>query len=350
MRTLLFIAIVLVAGCVQETPGVTELSYSSPYAPGHPFSRADQEWMKWVNEQSGGTLRIQPFWGGSLLSSEHAMTELRHGVADIGLITPIYARGGTHLIRAQAGFYTGMDTYEQQTALYRCLAQAHPQFDRELHGLKTLAIQGGNLPGIVTRDRAVRSLDDLRGLRLRAPSELLPVLEHLGADPVDMPMGEVYSALAKGVLDGVIAPADTLRSLHFAEVAKYFNTIKIPRGAYAARAMGAERWSKLTDAQRALLERSTEIWEAALSRELTKADEAGFAAGRASGVEFHDMSAEEQRRFNQIYAADGETRARQLERFGIDGLSVFRDALAMTSRVTDSNRIQCMREEHEPTA
>ncbi len=82
-------------------------------------------------------------------------------------------------------------------------------------------VQGGNLPGIVTRDRAIRTLDDLRGLRLRAPSEVLAVLKDLGADPIDMPMGEVYSALAKGVLDGVVAPPDTLKSLHFAEVAKY---------------------------------------------------------------------------------------------------------------------------------
>ena len=53
-----------------------------------------------------------------------------------------------------------------------------------------------------------------------------------------MPMGEVYSALAKGVLDGVIAPTDTLKSLHFGDVAHYFTALKVPRGAYPARAMG----------------------------------------------------------------------------------------------------------------
>ncbi len=350
MRMVLFTLLAFIAGCVQHPPGVTVLSYGSPYAPGHPFSRADIEWMKWVEAQSGGKLLIKPFWGGTLLSSEHSMIELRHGVADIGLITPIYARGGTHLIRAQAGFYVGMDTYEQQTTLYRCMAKNHPQFARELHGLETLAIQGGNLPGIVTRDRPVRSLDDLRGLRLRAPSELLAVLKHLGADPVDMPMGEVYSALAKGVLDGVVAPADTLRSLHFAEVANYFNTIKIPRGAYAARAIGAKRWSELNAEERALLERSTAVWEAALARELTKADVAGFEAGREKGVEFHDVSPEAQARFAQIYAADSEARARELSRFGIDGLAIFRDARAMAAQITESKRLQCTREEHEPTA
>jgi len=72
--------------------------------------------MKWIETQSQGSLRIQPYWSGSLLSSEQSMTELRHGVVDIGLITPIYARGGTHLIRVQAGFYGGVKTFAQQVA------------------------------------------------------------------------------------------------------------------------------------------------------------------------------------------------------------------------------------------
>ena len=75
------------AACSSESPGVTVLTYASPYGPAHPFSRADRTWMQWVESESNGTLRIQPYWSGSLLSSEHSMVELRHGVADIGLIT-----------------------------------------------------------------------------------------------------------------------------------------------------------------------------------------------------------------------------------------------------------------------
>ena len=80
-------------------------------------------------------------------------------------------------------------------------------------------------------------------MRIRVPTELLGVLRELGADPVNMPMGEVYSALAKGVIDGVVAPTDTFSSLHLAEVAHYFTQLRIPRGAYPARAMGMRRWN-----------------------------------------------------------------------------------------------------------
>ena len=102
------------------------LTYATPYGPGHPFSRADLRWIEHVERASGGSLRIRPVWSGGLLSSEMSMEELRHGVADIGLITPIYVRGGTHLIRMQSGFYSGADSIEAQVALYRCLERSTP--------------------------------------------------------------------------------------------------------------------------------------------------------------------------------------------------------------------------------
>jgi TRAP-type C4-dicarboxylate transport system substrate-binding protein len=306
--------------------------------------------MKWVEAQSHGRLRIQPHWSGSLLSSDQSLTELRHGVADIGLVTPIYARGGTQLIRAQAGFYGGAHTFEEQTALYRCLVAADPEFDRELHGLEILAVQGGNLPGIVTRSRPVRSLADLRGLRLRAPSELLSVLEDLGADPVDMPMGEVYSTLAKGVLDGVVAPADTLKSLHFAEVAHYFNTIAIPRGAYASRAMSTRRWARLSPNDRQLLESSIPVWENALSEEVSAANRGGQDVGRDKGVVFSDMPRADQQRFEIVYEKDAEKRARALARFGIDCMPSFHRARAIATGIAVEGRVNCERGAHEPAA
>lgn len=326
----LFLTLLLALGaCARPAPqGVTVLTYASPYGPGHPFSRADKVWMDWVAAQSHGTLRIVPNWSGSLLSSDMSMEELRHGVADIGLITPIYSRGGTHLIRIQAGFYSGATTMPAQLALFACMRAGSVQLERELAGLKVLAVQGGPTLGIVTRDRPLHGLGDLRGMRIRAPTELLTVLGSLGADPVNMPMGEVYSALAKGVIDGVVAPADTFRSLHFAEVAHYYNTLRVPRGAYPSRAMGAARWKALSPDQRALLERSIAVWQRAIMDELQVAWQQGYDEAKAQGVVIGGMDAADQRRFDALYLADARRNAAALDRFGIDGLSVFDRARA----------------------
>jgi TRAP-type C4-dicarboxylate transport system substrate-binding protein len=319
----LFVALLL-AGCSKPPPqGVTELVYATPYAASHPFSLADRTWMDFVAARSEGTLRIRPSWSGALLSSEHSMLELRHGVADIGLITPIYVKGGTHLIRIQSGFYAGTTTMEQQLALYRCLEAGSAQFAVELEGLKVLAVQGGGLPGIVTTHKPINTLADLQGLRIRAPTELLGVLRELGADPVNMPMGEVYSALAKGVLDGVVAPTDTFRSLHFAEVADHFVTMHIPRGAYPARAMPMARWNALSAAHRQILDEGVAVWEQALADENGKALADGLALAQQDGVEFTVLPPQEEESFYALYLELAERNAQSLARYGIDGMEVF---------------------------
>ncbi|MEO8308920.1 MAG: TRAP transporter substrate-binding protein DctP [Pseudomonadota bacterium] len=304
---------------------MTELTYATPYPPSHPFSRADQRWMDFIAQRSAGRLLIRPVWSGALLSADMSLEELRHGVADIGLITPIYVRGGTHLIRVQSGFYSGADSIASQVAVYRCIESSIPEVRHELLGLKVLAVQGGLLPGILTRNRKIERLSDLKGLRVRAPTELLPVLQSLGADPVNMPMGEVYSALAKGVIDGVVAPPDTLRALHFVEVGKYYYELRVPRGAYPARAMSMKRWHSLASWQRDVLEEGIAVWQASLADEIQKSEAAGRAEGQGH-ITFSFPTAADQERFDALYLRDAEGNARSLERFGIDGLSAFRVA------------------------
>jgi len=326
---LVFAGALLLAGCARHDPNVIVLTYASPYQPSHPFGRADQQWIDWVEAASHGRIRIKAFWGGALLSSDQSMEEIRHGVADIGLITPIYALGNVHAQHAQVGFYGHVGSIDQQVAVYKCLAATFPVLREELHGLRILAVQGGNLPGIVTRDRPIRTLADLRGLRIRSPAENTGVLRALGADPVDMPMGNVYPALAKGVIDGVIAPGDTLKSLNFAEVAHYFTTLRVSRGAYPARAMNEARWRQLPPDAQALLARSQLVWERALNQQITKAEQTGLKFGAQHNVHFTPISAADQARFDLLYNRDSEATARGLSRFGIQGLPIFRKAQAL---------------------
>jgi TRAP-type C4-dicarboxylate transport system substrate-binding protein len=323
--------------------GATVLTYATPYGPNQTFSRADKTWMAWVAEKSGGSLTIRPIWSGGLISSDQSLIELRHGVADIGLITPIYAHGGAHLLRVQTGFYAGAKTFEQQVEMYRCLAADSPEYARELRGLKVLAIQGGTLPGLLSRTREVHSLDDLRGMRIRVPTELLNVMRDLGADPVTMPMGEVYSSLAKGVLDAVVAPTDTLKSLHFGEVAKYYTELRVPRGAYPARAMGERRWNALNPQEQRLLEASIPIWEAAIAKETRAAVQSGEMEGRAQQVQFIPVSAPEQKRFDELYEEDAARGADMLSNLGIDGAAVFRDARQIARGIEQTGTVTCAR-------
>ncbi|MFN4096075.1 MAG: TRAP transporter substrate-binding protein DctP [Sphingomonas sp.] len=328
MRLPIILAALALAGCSVAPQPTAEhvLSYASPYTPTHPFGLADQEWMKWVEAKSGGRIAFKPYWSGALISSDMSMEEVRHGVADIGLITPIYSKGGAHLLRGQAAYYGGVRTITDQVAIYDCLADRFPHFENELHGLHVLAVQGGNCPGVLTKDRPIRSLADFKGLRLRAQSDAVDILKQLGADPVNMPMGEVYSALAKGVIDGVVAPADTIRSLHFAEVAKHFTTIRFSRGAYPARAMSDKTWRTLPPDLQAILTEGRKVWEEALNRQLLKAEQAGIDYGRKEGITFSSIPEQEQRAFDALYNKDARIQAERLGKIGIDAVPIYEEA------------------------
>jgi TRAP-type C4-dicarboxylate transport system substrate-binding protein len=233
------------------------------------------------------------------------------------------------LVRIQSGFYSGANSIASQVALYGCLERSVPELSRELAGLHVLAVQGGLLPGIVTSKRRVATLADLKGLRIRAPTELLRVLRQLGADPVNMPMGDVYSAMTRGVIDGVIAPVDTFKALHFDEVAHYYGALSIPRGAYPSRAIGDGAWRRLTPAQQALLLQSRTVWEAALRNEIEKSALAGATTADKAGVLTTAFSPREQARFDALYLEDAEKNARSLEAIGIAGRDAFHKARSM---------------------
>lgn len=326
--TMVFLlSLVTLLGCASESeqPEVL-LTYATPYPPGHPFSRADQRWMDEVSTQSNGRIGFRTFWGGALISSDMSMLELRHGVVDIGLITPIYSRGGAHALRTQAGFYGGVKDIADQVALYKCLASEFSVFNQELHGLKVLAVQGGNLPVIITRFKPVQTLDDLTGMRLRVQTEAVEVLRSLGADPVNMPMGEVYSALAKGVIDGVVAPADTVHTLHFSEVANHMTLLTFSRGAYPARAMSEDAWQRLPSDLQSVITSTLPVWEAALASELIAANNNGLAFGKEQGMTYHTVAADVQQRFDQLYNRIALQEAQKLAQFGVDGERIFATA------------------------
>src|SRR5687767_15342643 len=69
----------------------------------------------------------------------------------------------------------------------------------EYKGVKVIALWGAEDAGLMTRtSKAFRSMDDLKGLRLRAPSAAqAKQIQHMGAVPIAAPITEVYPGLER---------------------------------------------------------------------------------------------------------------------------------------------------------
>jgi len=94
----------------------------------------------------------------------------------------------------------------------------------EFQGTKVIALWGAEDAGLMTRaTKAWRSIDDLKGLRIRAPSAAqAKQIQYMGAVPIAAPITEVYPGLERGTMDGAMVPFTTILDFRLGEVAKGF--------------------------------------------------------------------------------------------------------------------------------
>jgi TRAP-type transport system periplasmic protein len=139
----------------------------------------------------------------------------------------------------------------------------------EYQGTKVIALWGAEDAGLMTRGgKAIRSLDELKGLRMRAPSAAqAKQLEVMGAVPIAAPITQVYPGLERGTMDGAMVPFTTILDFRLGEVAKGF-TISGPifgRSVFLI-AMNQKKYDSLPAGARAAIDK---LSGRALSRKAT---------------------------------------------------------------------------------
>ncbi|MFK7866609.1 MAG: TRAP transporter substrate-binding protein [Alphaproteobacteria bacterium] len=76
-------------------------------------------------------------------------------------------------------------------------------------------------PGIIHSRRPINAIDDLRGVKLRAPTRVTTMLfESLGAEPIAMPVPAVTESLSRGVIDAAVIPWEVTVALKVPELVK----------------------------------------------------------------------------------------------------------------------------------
>jgi TRAP-type C4-dicarboxylate transport system substrate-binding protein len=145
--------------------------------------------------------------------------QARDGVADIVWSLPTY----------QAGRFTKSEVFEipfmaknAETGSPALWDYIQKNAQDEFKGTKLIAahLHDGSLFHFTNKD--VKTMDDLKGLKVRAPSRIgTKFLAALGATPVQMPLPQIPEALSKGVIDGAMVPWEGAPSIKLAEITKY---------------------------------------------------------------------------------------------------------------------------------
>lgn len=303
-------------------------TYASPYSPTHPYGAADVAWIERIKEQTGGRVEITPFWGRSLISSREGVDELAAGIADLAYIAPIYASSGYELTRNTPALFYGFADAGKVLDVYLDLWEKYPQFTKEMEGVHVLGFNVGTPMHLQLREKPVNTLADLKGLRIRSALDYIGPLAAYGAEGVTMPMTETYPALQKGVVDGVIAPYEALKSLSFGEVVKFYSELPHSRGAYPSRAMNQAKWDALPDDIKKIFNDNIEWWSQKTLDEAQAAEDAGKAYGKEQGIQFNAVADEVKAEYAEQFAANARDIAAKLDGQGLPGSDVLADIRA----------------------
>jgi TRAP-type transport system periplasmic protein len=203
-----------------DAPQVTLKLHHAFSAVSAPHEKFLALWARQVEAASGGRIRIELFPSMQLGGAPAQLfDQARDGIADIVWTTP----GGV------PGRFAKIEAFELPFVLSRRAlvnSKAIEDFAAanlrdEFREIRPLCFSCRD-HGILHASRSVKSIDDLKGLRLHVPNRLAAeAVRALGAHGVTVPMPQVPMALAAHAIDGCLDPWDAVPSLRLNELLKY---------------------------------------------------------------------------------------------------------------------------------
>lgn len=155
-----------------------------------------------VNEMSEGRITIEVFPAGTLGPGLKVTETVKNGVADMGHTWVGYDWGADPTAVLFGGFAGSFDTEKMLHWLYRNGgAEMQAEWRMEKFDVVSIPLFIRTAEVFLHSRKPVRTLEDLQGLKLRTAGAWLDISRDMGAAPVTMPGGDVYTALERGSID-----------------------------------------------------------------------------------------------------------------------------------------------------
>ena len=150
-----------------------------------------------VNTKFAGEIEINWRGGPEVMPPFKQAEGVRNGAVDMTYTSPSYYQG---LVPTSGTMNLSYKTYAEIAA-----TNYHERMT-ELHAEKDLIFLGEipatQLNFVIYMGEEVSSLEDLKGKRIRVFPTLLPIVKALGAEPIVMGMGDIFTAMERGTIDG----------------------------------------------------------------------------------------------------------------------------------------------------
>ena len=199
------LAVIVALLCAVATTGVfaREFRAADTQSEDYPTVQALRYMGRLIEERSGGRLQMRVFHSRQLGEEKETIEQTRVGAIDLN-------RTNVALV----GTFVPATNVLAMPFLFRSIEHLQKVLDGpigneilnsfEPYGFVGLAFYDSGARSIYNSVRPIRSLADLKGLRIRVQqSELMAeMIRAFGAEPVQMPYGQVLTGLATRLIDG----------------------------------------------------------------------------------------------------------------------------------------------------
>ncbi|OPY73538.1 MAG: C4-dicarboxylate-binding periplasmic protein precursor [Syntrophorhabdus sp. PtaU1.Bin058] len=191
-----------------------EITYAQFQPAQHFNNKLSESYAKEIEKRTNGRVKITVFSGGTLVAADKTYSGIVTGIADMGMSCMAYTRGKfplSEVIDLPLGYKTG-------AAATKLINLFYEKFKPKEYSETEVMYFMAHSPGIIHSKKPVYKLDDFKGQKIRCTGLAAKVVGKLGGVPVAMPMGETYDAISRGVVDGSMAPQESVKGWRWGEV------------------------------------------------------------------------------------------------------------------------------------
>lgn len=283
-----FIFFVLATNSFADT---MKLRLSAMWPPQHPHTKLLDQWGKDIEKATNGRVSVTVFASNTLSPPMQVFDNTVKGIVDVGCTLLAYAPGRlplSEVLQLPLGYRSGYQATKLANAYYK---KFRP---KEFNDVKLMFLHGA-APGFLFTKKPIKSIDEAKGLRIRANAENIGIVKAIGAAPVTMPVSEAYDALSRGVVDGTLFPLEALQGFKIGEVVKTVlenHGISYMTSLYVI--MNKDKWNKISPEDQKAIEKINEEYIEKFGKQWTDLDAKAKEFAKSKGVTFVSVSKEEE--------------------------------------------------------
>ncbi len=319
----IFFGLSLVFMGISATPAVAKtynFTYSTFFPPTHIQTKVPQAWAKEIEERSNGQIKINIFTGGSLTPAPQIYDGVVKGISDFGLSVLAYSPGRFPVMSVVDNPLGYKDAFVATNVINAVYDKFKPKELDDVHVCYLFA----HGPGLLhTARKPVRTLAEVKGLKIRSTGTSQLIVKAMGASPVGMSQGETYDALNKNIVDGTLVPIEALEGFKQGEVLKY--TTETYSSAYSQGffvAMNLKKWNALPKNLQQIITDVSKKYEDITAKAWGDSDESGRKFALSLGHEFIPLSDEESAKFKEAVKPVFAEYVKNANKKGVDGEAV----------------------------